>query len=88
MCVLYTSLNPVSSPIPNYIALWDWSDTPAGRLLMVDKEKTLVSVLVDGNGDHPPEPHDETAIWGSGSTNGLVVVLKALFNWQLDGNRE
>jgi sugar-specific transcriptional regulator TrmB len=67
---------------------WDWSDTPAGRLLMVDQEKTLVSVLVDGNGEHPPEPRDETAIWGAGQTNGLVVVLKALFTWQLDDDRE
>jgi sugar-specific transcriptional regulator TrmB len=66
---------------------WDWSDTPAGRLLMVDRERTLVSVLVDGNGDHPPEPLDETAIWGAGAANGLVVVLRALFTWQLDGNR-
>lgn len=69
-------------------SLWDWSDTPAGRLLMVDREKTLVSVLVDGNGDHPPEPRDETAIWGTGQTNSLVVVLKALFTWQLDTGRE
>jgi hypothetical protein len=55
---------------------------------MVDQEKTLVSVLVDGNGEHPPEPRDETAIWGAGQTNGLVVVLKALFTWQLDDDRE
>jgi sugar-specific transcriptional regulator TrmB len=65
-------------------SLWDWSDTPAGRLLMVDREKTLVSVLVDGTGEHPPEPRDETAIWGSGPSNSLVVVLKTLFTWQLD----
>lgn len=69
-------------------SLWDWSETPAGRLLMVDQEKTLVSVLVDGNGEHPPEPRDETAIWGAGPTNSLVVVLKTLFTWQLDNNRE
>jgi hypothetical protein len=69
-------------------SVWDWSDTPAGRLLMVDQNKTLVSVLVDGNGEHPPEPRDETAIWGAGQTNGLVVVLKALFTWQLDNNRD
>ncbi len=66
-------------------SLWDWSDTPAARLLMVDQRKTLVSVLVSGEGEHPPEPQDETAIWGSGSGNGLVVVLKAMFTWQLDG---
>jgi sugar-specific transcriptional regulator TrmB len=77
--------------VPNaqlFESLWDWSDTPAGRLLMVDREKTLVSVLVDGNGDHPPEPRDETAIWGAGQTNSLVVVLKALFTWQLDADRD
>ncbi|WP_256545200.1 TrmB family transcriptional regulator [Halobellus inordinatus] len=69
-------------------SVWDWSDTPAGRLLMVDQNKTLVSVLVDGNGEHPPEPRDETAIWGAGQTNSLVVVLKALFTWQLNNNRD
>jgi sugar-specific transcriptional regulator TrmB len=65
-------------------SIWDWSDTPAGRLLMVDGERTLVSVLTDGDGDYPPEPRDETAIWGTGTTNGLVVVLKTMFTWQLD----
>ena len=69
-------------------SLWDWGDTPAGRLLMVDQEKTLVSVLVPGEGDSPPAPRDETAIWGTGPTNSLVVVLRALFTWQLDGDRE
>lgn len=69
-------------------SLWDWTDTPAGRLLMVDEEQTLVSVLVDGSGDRPPEPRDETAIWGAGPHNGLVVVLKALFTWQIDGTRD
>jgi sugar-specific transcriptional regulator TrmB len=69
-------------------SMWNWDDTPAGRLLMVDRERTLVSVLLPGNGDHPPNPLDETAIWGTGSTNGLVIVLRALFTWQLDGDRE
>ena len=72
----------------SFDSLWDWSDTPAGRVLMVDRERTLVSVLVEGNGEHPPEPCDETAVWGTGETNGLVVVLKAMFTWQLDGARE
>ena len=76
---------PAAQP---FESLWDWSDTPAGRLLMVDQEKTLVSVLVDGKGEYPPEPRDETAIWGVGSTNSLVVVLKALFTWQLDEDRD
>lgn len=69
-------------------SLWDWSETPAGRLLMVDRETTLVSVLISGNGDHPPEPRDETAIWGSGAANGLVVVLKTMFTWELGETRE
>lgn len=75
---------PESKP---FESMWNWSDTPAGRLLMVDRERTLVSVLVDGNGEYPPEPLDETAIWGAGTENGLVVVLRALFTWQLDGDR-
>lgn len=31
-------------------SIWNWEDTPAGRLLMTDREKTLVSVLVDDTG--------------------------------------
>ena len=69
-------------------SLWVWSDTPAGRLLMVDQSKTLVSVLVSEVGDRPTESEEETAIWGSGETNSLVVVLKAIFAWQLDGKRD
>jgi len=33
-----------------------------------------------------PEPFDETAIWGSGETNSLVVVLRAIFTWRLHDN--
>lgn len=69
-------------------SLWEWRDDPAGRLLMVDQQKTLVSVLVTGNGERPPEVLDETAIWGTGETNSLVVVLRALFTWQLGGTRD
>ncbi|PSP89171.1 TrmB family transcriptional regulator [Halobacteriales archaeon QS_4_69_34] len=58
--------------------LWEWSDTTAGRLLMVDRETILVSVYTD---DDTPE---ETAIWGSGDRNSLVVVLKAIFTWRLN----
>lgn len=68
-------------------SLWVWSDTSAGRLLMVDQEKTLVSVLVPEESVRPAESGEETAIWGTGETNSLVVVLKALFAWQLDGTR-
>lgn len=58
-------------------SIWDWSDSPAGRLLLVDGRRTLVSVLVSGS--TTARAHDETAIWGSGRENGLVVVLRALF---------
>lgn len=65
-------------------SLWIWSDTPAGRLLMVDRRKTLVSALVNGEHADPSDPRTETAIWGEGDLNSLVVVLKAIFTWQLD----
>ncbi|EMA59364.1 TrmB family transcriptional regulator [Halorubrum lipolyticum] len=58
-----------------------WTGVPAGRLLMVDRRRTLASVLVDGTGEHPSSARDETAIWGAGETNSLVVVLKAMFAW-------
>jgi hypothetical protein len=58
-----------------------WSGVPAGRLLMVDRSRTLASVVVDGDGEHPPGERDETAIWGAGDNNSLVVVLKAMFAW-------
>jgi sugar-specific transcriptional regulator TrmB len=64
-------------------SIWVHSDTPAGRILLVDGTRTLTSVLVSAGGDHPPEPRDETAIWGVGETNSLVVVLRAMFTWQL-----
>ncbi|WP_353633383.1 helix-turn-helix domain-containing protein [Halobacterium sp. NMX12-1] len=66
-------------------SLWMWSDTPAGRLMMVDGETTLVSVLVDGDNGRPSTPESETAIWGSGESNSLVVVLRAIFTWRLGG---
>ena len=67
-------------------SLWMWSDTPAGRLMMVDKERTLVSALVNGEDAAPTDPRAETAIWGAGKTNSLVVVLKAIFTWRLEGS--
>ncbi|MDG5761777.1 helix-turn-helix domain-containing protein [Natronococcus sp. A-GB1] len=65
-------------------SLWVWSDTSAGRLMMIDGRKTLVSALVNGEGASVSDPRSETAIWGEGETNSLVVVLKAIFTWQLD----
>lgn len=65
-------------------SLWVWSDTSAGRLMMVDGRKTLVSALVNGADASPADPRSETAIWGEGDANSLVVVLKAIFTWRLD----
>jgi hypothetical protein len=69
-------------------SLWVWSDTPAGRLMMVDGRRTLVSVLVNGTDAAPSAPRSETAIWGSGETNSLVVVLRAIFAWRLGNGDE
>lgn len=65
-------------------SLWVWRDTPAGRLMMVDDRQTLVSVLVNGADTTPMDARSETAIWGSGETNSLVVVLNAIFTWRLE----
>jgi sugar-specific transcriptional regulator TrmB len=64
-------------------SLWVWTDTPAGRLAMIDGARTLVSVLVNGADESPTAPRDETAIRGAGATNSLVVVLRAIFTWRL-----
>lgn len=77
----------IQADIPDaetFDSLWIWSDTPAGRLMMVDETRTLASVLVDDEDTDPTDPRSETAIWGSGEMNSLVVVLKAIFTWQLD----
>lgn len=60
-------------------SLWVWSDTPAGRLLMTDRERVLVSVVLEAGDGRPVE----TGTWGVGETNGLVVVLKTVFTWRL-----
>ncbi|WP_254274473.1 TrmB family transcriptional regulator [Haloarcula marina] len=65
-------------------SLWVWSDTSAGRLMMIDGRKTLVSALVNGADASPSDPRSETDIWGEGDENSLVVVLKAIFTWRLE----
>lgn len=68
-------------------SLWVWSDTSAGRLLMVDGEQTLISAMVNGPEEDHTAPRSETAIWGKGSANSLVVVLRAIFTWRLQDDR-
>ena len=77
----------IQAKIPSattFESLWVWSDTAAGRLMMVDGQKTLVSVLVNDADANPADPRSETAIWGEGDTNSLVVVLRAIFTWRLE----
>ncbi|NIB99555.1 helix-turn-helix domain-containing protein [Halobacterium sp. R2-5] len=74
----------IQEDIPNatmFESLWVWSDTPAGRLMLVDRQQTLASALVD---DETADPRSETAIWGAGENNSLVAVLNAIFAWRLD----
>jgi sugar-specific transcriptional regulator TrmB len=61
--------------------LWEWSDAGAGSLLITDERTALVSVLLDGTQGTRP---DETAIWGTGGRNSLVLVLRTIFTWRLN----
>lgn len=63
-------------------SIWDWHDVPAGRLVMVDQEKTVASVLEPTTATNTSHAEQETAIWGVGDTNSLVVILKLMFTWQ------
>ncbi|WP_430505912.1 TrmB family transcriptional regulator [Haloparvum sp. PAK95] len=72
----------IQSEVPSaelFETLWEWGETPAGTLLIVDDRSALVSALVDDGADS----HEETAIWGSGQRNSLVVVLRTIFTWRL-----
>ena len=59
--------------------LWEWSELGAGRVLITDERTALASVLVDDAAGGP----DETAIWGTGPHNSLVVILRAFFTSRL-----
>lgn len=61
-------------------SVWGWREEGAGSLLITDERTALVSVLVDRDGETPVE---ETAIWGTGEQNSLVVVLRAVFTSRL-----
>lgn len=70
-------------PTLEYVeCLWEWSDSPAGRLLLVDGDRTLASVLDEKAVERSARTGMETAIWGTGATNSLVTVLRAIFDWQ------
>ena len=60
-------LDEIQVEIPNaevFESLWIWSDTPAGRIMMVDGKKTLVSVMVNGHDDNPGAPHRKLRFGG------------------------
>jgi sugar-specific transcriptional regulator TrmB len=59
---------------------WRWREEGAGSLLITDERTALVSVLID---EEQSGPIQETAIWGTGERNSLVVVLRAIFTWRL-----
>lgn len=61
-------------------SVWGWREEGAGSLLITDERTALVSVLVDSTETAPIE---ETAIWGTGAQNSLVVVLRVLFTSRL-----
>ncbi|WP_416840206.1 TrmB family transcriptional regulator [Haloferax sp. DFSO52] len=64
--------------------LWTWSGSHISRILLVDDEITLVSV------DRPLRDGEsiEVAIWGRGTKNNLVVVLRSIFAVQFGEDRE
>mgnify|MGYP002760968722 CR=1 FL=1 len=57
-------------------SVWAGREEGAGSLLITDRRTALASVLVDRD---QPGPIEETAIWGTGEQNSLVVVLRAIF---------
>ena len=65
--------------------LWEWADTPAGTLLITDKQTALLSVRVE---EVETRDTEEVAIWGTGHRNSLVVILRAIFTWQLETHEE
>ncbi|WP_247001069.1 TrmB family transcriptional regulator [Halosolutus gelatinilyticus] len=65
--------------------LWKWEETPAGSLLITDEETALVSALAGDSST--TDEIEETAIWGAGERNSLVVVMRAIFTWRLNRNQ-
>lgn len=63
--------------------VWEWSDTDVTRLLLINDEVTLVSVERHTESGEPIE----VAIWGRGTTNNLVVVLRTIFDVQFGVDR-
>ncbi len=65
--------------------LQEWEETPAGSLLITNEQTALMSALVDGMST--TEEVEETAIWGAGERNSLVVVRRVIFTWRLNNHQ-
>lgn len=63
----------------------EWIETAAGGLVMVDQQKAVILVVRDDEPTDPPAVPRQTAVWGTGETNTLVVVLNALFTAYFEG---
>lgn len=51
-----------------------WEDSAVGRVLLVDGERALITVRGTDTDRQP-----DSAIWGTGTANTLVVLLQAVF---------
>jgi hypothetical protein len=55
---------------------WVWSEADVGRFLLIDGDRTLVSARPEA----AEAGSSETALWADGETNGLVAVLRTVFD--------
>jgi len=83
-----TTQERIQERIPSatvFETLWEWSEAGAGSLLVADRNTALVSVLDPAENG---ESQTETAIWGAGERNSLVVVLRSIFTWRIGNDEE
>lgn len=64
----------------------DWQTLPAdgdrvGRLMMSDREMVMIATIDD---ERLPGVFEESAIWGQGQANGLVIVMQQMLGTHLD----
>lgn len=70
----------VTGSATDWLGLAD-EDASPGRILMVDRERVLIATVGRRN---PLGGATWRAVWGSGSDNGFVVVLRAMLAWHID----
>lgn len=64
----------------------NWQTLPAegdqvGRVVMADREMVMITTLGE---ERLPGVYDESAIWGKGQANGLVIVMQQILGTHLD----